>query len=213
MDTRIAALRREYAKEALDEQSVAPDPIMQFRIWFDQALEARIADANAMTLATVSQDGRPSARVVLIKDISDEGLSFFTNYLSAKARDLEAVPYGALVFYWAELERQVRFEGPVERVPDRVSDEYFATRPRASQIGAWASAQSEVVESRAALEKELAQLDQRYAEGEVPRPDHWGGYILKPESAEIWQGRPGRLHDRIRYTLEDEAWRVERLAP
>jgi pyridoxamine 5'-phosphate oxidase len=213
MDTRIAALRREYAKEALDEQSVAPDPIMQFRIWFDQALEARIADANAMTLATVSQDGRPSARVVLIKDISDEGLSFFTNYLSAKARDLEAVPYGALVFYWAELERQVRFEGQVERVPDRVSDEYFATRPRASQIGAWASAQSEVVESRAALEKELAQLDQRYAEGEVPRPDHWGGYILKPESAEIWQGRPGRLHDRIRYTLEDEAWRVERLAP
>lgn len=212
MDQRIAALRREYAKEALDEQSVSSDPFTQFMAWFNQALEADVADVNAMTLATVSSDGRPSARIVLLKDVADGAFTFFTNFKSRKARDVKSTPYAALVFYWNELERQVRVEGRVEKVPDDVSDAYFASRPRASQIGAWASPQSEVVESRDELERQLAALEDRYRDA-VPRPDHWGGYQVIPDCIEIWQGRLGRLHDRLRYRRDGDSWVIERLAP
>jgi pyridoxamine 5'-phosphate oxidase len=212
MDQRIAALRREYAKEELDEQSVDSDPISQFLTWFNQALEAGVPDANAMTLATVDSDGRPSARIVLLKDVADGSFSFFTNYKSRKARQLEASPYGALVFYWHELERQVRVEGRVERVDAAVSDEYFASRPRPSQIGAWASPQSDVVTSRDDLNRQLDVIEERFPNA-VPRPEHWGGYKLVPDLIEIWQGRLGRLHDRICYRRAEGGWTIERLAP
>lgn len=213
MDKRLAALRREYAKEALDEQRVHEDPIRQFLIWFNQALEAHIPDANAMTLATVSADARPSARIVLLKDVTDGTFTFFTNYRSRKARDLEAVPFASLVFYWQELERQVRIQGAVEKISNAASDEYFVSRPRPSQIGTWASPQSEVVTSREDLDRKLVELEAKYPTA-VPRPGHWGGYHVKPDEIEFWQGRVGRLHDRLRYRRNGEdAWLVERLAP
>jgi pyridoxamine 5'-phosphate oxidase len=212
MDQRLAALRREYAKEALDEQSVLEDPIRQFMVWFNQALEAGVPDANAMTLATVSAESRPSARIVLLKDVSDGTFTFFTNYLSKKARDLEAVPFGSLVFYWQELERQVRIEGTVDKVPATASDDYFASRPRPSQIGAWASPQSEVVTTREELDRQLSELEAKFP-ATVPRPEHWGGYRLDPQVIEFWQGRLGRLHDRLRYRRTGDSWLLERLAP
>lgn len=212
MDPRIANLRQEYARAALDESSVDPDPLVQFRGWFDQALATGVAEPNAMTLSTVDESGRPSGRVVLLKDVDASGLSFFTNHRSEKGRHLAANPAAALTFWWEPLERQVRVEGEVERLGDDVCDLYFASRPRSSRLGAWASSQSRVVADRQELESSFLDAEHRFP-GDVPRPDYWGGYRLRPRTVEFWQGRPGRLHDRIRYRLDGNDWKIERLAP
>jgi pyridoxamine 5'-phosphate oxidase len=208
----IAALRREYARDALTEGSVDPDPVAQFRLWFDQALQSEVLDANAMTLATAGRDSRPSTRIVLLKEIDERGFVFFTNYLSEKGHDLKENPYASLLFYWAELERQVRIDGPVEKVSVEESEIYFATRPRGSRLGAHASPQSSVIESADELERRIEELDSRFGE-DIPRPEHWGGYRVRPELIEFWQGRLSRLHDRLRYTREGESWKLQRIAP
>ena len=200
--------------EELDENSVDSNPINLFRVWFDEAIASGSRLPDAMTLATATKDGKPSARVVLLKQVDDEGFVFYTNYRSSKAKELEENPQAALVFYWTQLDRQVRVEGRVERVSPAESDEYFKTRPRESQIGALASPQSEVVESREVLEKSFRELDELYRDRPVERPAHWGGYRLKPERIEFWQNRTGRLHDRILYELQaDRSWTISRLAP
>ena len=212
-------LIQEMAAEALDPKSVAADPITQFRRWYAQARSAAIPRGDAMTLATIGPDGAPAARVVLYKDLAplgyaEPGFPFFTNYESDKAAQLAHDARAALVFHWKPPARQVRAEGSVEKLPAEISDAYFATRPRASQIGAWASPQSRVVPSRAYLEEEERALEKEYAGQDAPRPPHWGGYILKPHCVEFWQHRDSRLHDRVRYTLETSGeWRVERLGP
>lgn len=213
MDATIANLRREYAKQALDEQSVAAEPLAQFRIWFDAALASGIVEPNAMVLSTADADGRPSARVVLLKDIDDRGLSFYTNYNSRKADDIAANPRVSLTFWWQELERQVRVEGRAEQLAESESDLYFASRPRGSRLGAWASPQSAVVASREELEHALEEVETRFGDGDVARPPHWGGYRVVPDVVEFWQGRPARLHDRIRYRRSSDKWLIERLAP
>lgn len=204
----------DYTGDALDEATIEANPINQFQIWFADAMATGKHLPEAMTLATVSSSGRPSARVVLLKQVDDRGFVFYTNYRSSKAQELDEKPFGALVFYWAELERQVRIEGQVSRVTEKESDEYFRTRPRESQIGALASPQSEVIHSREALEQRFQELEQEYSGREVDRPTHWGGYRLKPERIEFWKGRRGRLHDRILYELQaDGSWVIKRLAP
>lgn len=209
----IADLRRDYRARQLSESEVAADPIAQFRRWFDEALRAELLEVNAMTLATASPDGRPAARIVLLKGLDDGGFVFFTNYGSAKATDLEANPQACLVCFWAELERQVRITGTVARVDASESDAYFASRPRESQLGALASPQSQVIASRATLESRLSEVAAQHTEHEIARPAHWGGYRVSPSIVEFWQGRPNRLHDRLRYRRVDGAWIVERLAP
>jgi pyridoxamine 5'-phosphate oxidase len=207
-------LRREYGRHGLNEADAAADPITQLRGWLEQGITAGVPDATAMVLATVSPDGQPSARVVLLRGLDPRGLTFFTNYRSRKGRDLAANPQAAVTFFWPEVERQVRAEGTVVMTSDVESDEYFQSRPRDSQLGAWVSDQSEVVAGgRPALEDRLAKLTARFAEGPVPRPPHWGGYRLKPSAIEFWQGRPGRLHDRLLYTLDRDTWRIVRLGP
>jgi pyridoxamine 5'-phosphate oxidase len=208
----LARLRDEYRRASLDLPDVDEDPFVQFARWFDEAVAAGLPQANAMTLATVAADGRPSARIVLLKGVDDRGLSFFTNYQSRKARELDFEPRAALLFYWAELERQVRIEGAVEKTPESESDAYFATRPHGSQVGAWASPQSEVIADRAWLEARIAETEARFA-AEVSRPPHWGGYRLSPTVFEFWQGRPSRLHDRIVYRRDGSRWSLARLAP
>ena len=209
-----AAMRRSYELATLDESSLAPTWLAQLQDWFAQAFrDFGAVEANAIQLATVDDAGLPSVRTVLAKGIDERGVSFFTNYESDKARDLDARRYGAIVFVWPAHERQVRLSGPVARVSAEETAEYFATRPRGSQLGAWASPQSRVIESRAVLEDQLAETMGRFADQEVPVPPHWGGYLLTPESVEFWQGRPDRLHDRLRFRLVDAAWVVERLAP
>ncbi len=207
------SMRVEYSKGSLVESEVAADPIAQFRTWFDAAKAAEVVEPNAMTLATATPDGRPSARVVLLKGFDERGFSFFTNYQGRKARDIEANPRASLVLFWQPLERQVRIDGRVEKVSEAESDQYFAMRPRGAQLGAWASEQSEVVPDRAALEAALAEVERRFGEGPVPRPPHWGGYRVVPDEVEFWQGRPNRLHDRLLYRRTPGGWDLVRLSP
>ncbi len=210
----VSDLRREYTRHGLSEEEVKADPLDQFRIWFDQAVAANLADANAMTLATADSTGAPSARIVLLKGFDEAGFVFFTNYLSVKGRELEENPRASLVFFWVELERQVRVVGEVTKTSREESKDYFQSRPRESQIGAHVSLQGQVIDSRPALEQRLKEVEETFAGKEVPLPDYWGGYRLFPQSVEFWQGRPGRLHDRIRYRRErDDAWKIERLCP
>ena len=198
----------------LDEKEIAPDPIKQFQTWLNDAIEAQIPLAEAMTLATATPDGRPTARMVLLKQVDDDGFVFFTNYRSAKARQLDANPYAALVFYWNQLERQVRVEGSVARVSAQESRDYFQTRPRESQIGAWASEQSDVIAGRDVLEQRARELETLYCDRDIDCPEHWGGYRVTPERIEFWKGRVGRLHDRILYRRESsDVWTISRLAP
>jgi pyridoxamine 5'-phosphate oxidase len=214
MDKRIADLRLEYTAQSLHESDVAKDPIDQFEKWWQQAVASEIKEPNAMILATASADGVPSARVMLLKGFNKEGFIFFTNYKSYKSMQLEENPKASLVFFWGELERQVRVVGLVSKAADAVSDEYFQSRPLGSRIGAWASPQSSVVESREWLDAHYERLTQEFSGKEIKRPAHWGGFVVQPVMIEFWQGRPGRLHDRIQYTLqEDGSWKIERLAP
>jgi pyridoxamine 5'-phosphate oxidase len=213
MDPTLAAMRRDYASAGLAEADAQADPIAQFQRWFDDACRAEVHEPNAMTLATVDAQGQPSARMVLLKGIDARGLTFFTNRDSRKARELAANPRAALVFWWGPLQRQVRFEGRIEAVDAAEADAYFASRPRGSQLAAWASAQSSVIESRAALEAAERAQRERFGDGEVPRPPFWGGYRLLPAVVEFWHGRESRLHDRLRYTRTPAGWRIERLAP
>jgi pyridoxamine 5'-phosphate oxidase len=208
----LAALRKSYERDELDENASAADPLDQFRTWLDQALSAGLPEPNAMTLATVGADGRPSTRVVLIKGFDERGIVWYTNYESRKGRELALHPFAALQFHWVELERVVRIEGRVEKVSDAESDAYYASRPLDSRLGAWASPQSQVIPSRAVLVTAAAQAAARYRM-HPPRPPHWGGYRLQPDRWEFWQGRKSRLHDRLRYRLEDGHWVRERLAP
>ncbi len=233
----IADLRREYNLTGLRRKDLDADPIVQFKRWFDQATGARASgrvrkvlirlyksllmvagaepmDVNAMTLATTDKQGRPSARVVLLKGVDERGLIFYTNYDSRKGQELAENPQAALVFYWSDLEREVCISGQVNKLPAADSDAYFNTRPRGSRIAAWASAQSAAVADRAALEKKYQQFDEQFPGQQVPRPPHWGGYVMVPTRIEFWQGRPNRLHDRFCYSKQpDGAWRVERLSP
>lgn len=211
----IANLRREYLRATLTEAEVDPDPLRQFDRWLAEAIRAELPEPTAMTLASVDGEGRPSARIVLLKQVDPGGFVFFTNYDSRKGRELAARPEGTLLFHWVELERQVRVEGSIAKVSAAESDAYFATRPLDSRIGAWASPQSRVISDRAWLEREFASArDRLTAEGaDVPRPPYWGGYRLAPTCLEFWQGRSSRLHDRIQYRLEGAHWRIERLAP
>jgi pyridoxamine 5'-phosphate oxidase len=211
---KIDERRKDYQRFNLREEDVDPDPIGQFRAWFDDAAFSDVPEVNAMALATATADGRPSVRMVLLRGFDERGFSFFTNYESRKACELEENPRAALVIFWQELERQVRIEGRVERVPDEESDRYFHGRPAGSRIGAWASPQSRVLRSREALEALYADVESRYPDGAIPRPANWGGYRVIPNSIEFWQGRPNRLHDRLLYSRRPEGgWIIERLAP
>ena len=213
MARNVADLRKEYTRAGLTESDVAPDPVEQFRRWFDEALEADLHEPNAFVLATATRDGLPSARVVLLKGLDERGFVFYTNYEGRKGRELEENPRAALLFYWGELERQVRIEGTVSRVSEEESDAYHASRPRGSRLGAWASEQSRVVEDREVLESRIGDLEAEYEGREVPRPPFWGGYRVEPEAIEFWQGRENRLHDRIVYRRESGRWKTERLQP
>jgi pyridoxamine 5'-phosphate oxidase len=212
-DQNVSALRRDYMQRALDEADLAPDPIQQFALWFEEARHCpEIAEVNAMVLSTISPEGQPHARYVLLKGFDAQGFVFFTNYASEKGRDIEANPRAALTFGWIEQERQVRIEGAVSPMPRSAVEDYFRTRPRGSRLGAWASDQSNVIVNRAVLEARLAEAEARFP-GDVPPPPTWGGYRLGPERIEFWQGRTNRLHDRLRYRKDGAAWIIERLAP
>lgn len=209
----LADLRQQYAHADLTEQTADPDPFRFFAQWFAEARAAGVREPNAMTLATAGADGQPAARIVLLKGLDARGFVFYTNYRSRKGDDLAANPRAALVFWWEVLERQVRIEGAVEKVAGKVSDAYFASRPRGSRLGAWASEQSRVVADRAELEARLDEAEEKYDDGHIPRPPHWGGYRVLPTRFEFWQGRPNRLHDRLAYVPAEGAWAIRRLAP
>ena len=209
----IAALRENYTKGSLDVEDASSSPIEQFQIWFDEAVSSQLLEPNALLLSTVSNQGKPSARIVLLKGL-DNGFKFYTNYLSRKGTELIENPNACITFFWAELERQVRIEGLMEKVSAEESDEYFQSRPKGSQIGAWTSNQSMVIENREILEDREKYLITKFGNNPIPRPPHWGGYRLMPTYIEFWQGRPSRLHDRIAYTmLENGDWKIERLSP
>lgn len=211
-NTSIAQLRKNYTFGQLSEAELAPNPLSLFQLWFDQAVKAECPEPNSMTLATADAAGNPSARIVLLKGADENGFSFFTNYESQKGKELAARPYAALLFHWHELERQVRIKGTVDRVSADESDAYFHSRPAASRIGAWASPQSAEIPNREFLEEAEKRFSADFGD-KPPRPAHWGGYRLHPSEIEFWQGRPSRLHDRIRYQLEGDQWRITRLAP
>lgn len=211
--TNIATIRKEYKLRSLLESDVDADPIKQFQHWWNDAVKSNVEEVNAMTLATVDSKGKPSARIVLLKGINNNGFIFFTNYESKKGTHLTENPNTALVFFWKELERQVRIEGTVKKISEKESDEYFVVRPEQSRIGAWSSPQSKVIKNRTYLEDMFEKYTKQFSDGAIIRPPHWGGYIVQPSLIEFWQGRPNRLHDRLQYTLYDNKWIIERLAP
>jgi len=214
MQDKIAGIRKNYSQKELLEKDVAQNPIHQFQQWWDEAIASDIEEVNAMTLATASMDAVPSARIVLLKGFSDKGFIFFTNYLSYKGQQLAENPKACLVFFWKEIERQVRITGLAMKINSDESNTYFHSRPIASQLGAVASPQSQIIESRKWLDEKFNKLESENKPGNIQRPEHWGGYIVQPVIIEFWQGRPGRLHDRIQYTLnENGGWKIERLAP
>jgi pyridoxamine 5'-phosphate oxidase len=207
-------LRQDYSAASLSEKDAGTNPIKQFDKWFNEALQAQATEPNAMTLATATPDGRPSARIVLLKGYDINGFAFYTNYLSRKGKELTKNPNAAIVFFWSELERQVRIEGTIEKLGKEQSEKYFHSRPVGSQIGALASPQSQEIDSREVLETKISQLEAEYADKEIPKPSYWGGYILKPRLIEFWQGRSNRLHDRIVYKkIDNKNWKKVRLAP
>jgi pyridoxamine 5'-phosphate oxidase len=210
----LAELRREYCRAGLTESDLASDPIRQFQRWFEEAAACGMLEPNAMVLATVGPSGQPSTRVVLLKAVDPRGFSFFTNYESRKGHELSANPKAAMTFPWVELERQVCITGTVTRLARADAASYFKLRPRGSRLGAWASKQSEVIPDRAVLEQRVAELERRYPGDDIPLPEYWGGYLLAPVEMEFWQGRPSRLHDRLRYSRQaDDSWKIERLSP
>ncbi len=213
MKSNIADIRKDYKLQTLFEKDVDKDPIEQFSKWWHEAAKSDIEELNAMTLATCNKDGMPSARIVLLKDFSHEGFMFFTNYESQKGKELAHNPNAALVFFWKELERQIRIEGTVEKVSEQVSIDYFLTRPVASQIGAWSSPQSKKIDNREVIESNVTQYQTQFQDTPMIKPPHWGGYIVRPKHIEFWQGRRSRLHDRIVYNLENQHWNISRLAP
>ena len=214
MEKKIAAIRKDYSHRRLIENEISPNPVQQFEKWWQEATEAEIEEPNAMVLATASSDGVPSARVVLLKDYSEQGFVFFTNYHSFKGKQLSENPKACLVFFWKELERQVRITGLVEKIGAKQSDEYFQSRPEASRIGAWTSPQTQVIESREWLDEQFNKISKQMEGSNIQRPPYWGGFIVNPIIVEFWQGRPNRLHDRIQYTMEEDGkWKIERLAP
>jgi len=212
---KVQNLREDYRSQSLSEAAIASHPLQQFDQWFSEALNAEVREPNAMTLATCTKEARPTARVVLLKAYDESGFVFYTNYNSRKGKELEDNPFAALVFCWLDLERQVRIEGRIEKLSNEASDQYFQSRPKGSQIGAWASPQSEVIADRSIIEMNVKELDKKYKSVEaLPRPSHWGGYLLIPNRIEFWQGRSSRLHDRLCYQVNDSGeWKVERLAP
>jgi pyridoxamine 5'-phosphate oxidase len=209
----LAAAREEYTRGGLTEADLLPDPVAMFSRWYDEARDAGIHEPNAMVVSTADAEGRPSARLVLLKGVSEDGFAFYTNTLSRKGEELRVNPHCALLFPWHPIERQVRVDGVAERLPQDEVDAYFAVRPRESQIGAWASHQSRPVTGRDELAREYADAQARFEDGDVPTPEEWGGYLVHPEAVEFWQGRPGRMHDRLVYRRVDGGWRTERLAP
>lgn len=211
---KVGDLRQSYESGFLLEQEVNPSPILQFQSWLQEAMAAQILEPNAMTLATVTPEGKPSARIVLLKDFDERGFVFYTNFQSRKGRELAQTPAAALVFWWDRLERQVRIEGRIAKVSDAEADAYFQSRPKGSQLGAWVSHQSQVIEGREDLENRLEALEQKYENCPIPRPAYWGGYRLVPSTIEFWQGRPNRLHDRLCYRQKNSTgWTIERLSP
>ncbi|NEP00597.1 MAG: pyridoxamine 5'-phosphate oxidase [Symploca sp. SIO2E9] len=214
MDINVADLRRDYTLKGLSEKDIHPNPFEQFQTWFEQALAAKLPEPNAMTIATATPEGKPFARMVLLKDYDERGFVFYTNYESRKGQHLQKNPWAALTFWWAQLERQIRITGQVEQVSPPESDRYFHSRPKASQIAAWASHQSQVISSRQVLEQRLQQLKDKYENQEIPRPPYWGGFRVIPQEIEFWQGRESRLHDRLLYRRQDDgAWDIQRLCP
>lgn len=209
----IQNLRQDYRAAELTEKDADKNPIKQFEKWFNAALEAQLYEPNVMTLATADKSGKPNARIVLLKGFDEQGFSFYTNYLSTKGKELKKNPQACLVFFWAELERQVRIEGKVEKLDKEASEKYFHSRPQGSQIGAIVSPQSQIISNRTGLETKVEELTSFYKDKTIPKPAHWGGYIVKPTSIEFWQGRTSRLHDRIKYDLVNGKWQMNRLAP
>ncbi|MBC7913783.1 MAG: pyridoxamine 5'-phosphate oxidase [Pyrinomonadaceae bacterium] len=210
----IANLRKEYRSASLSEKDTAADPISQFAKWFTEALDGGLYEPNAMTLATATHDGKPSARIMLLKGFDRLGFTFYSNYLSRKGKEISKNPAASIVFFWAELERQVRIEGTLEKTSKEESEKYFQSRPKESQIGALASQQSQIIEGRDIIEQANTELAEKFKDKDVPKPAYWGGYVLKPQIVEFWQGRPGRLHDRIVYKKADKNnWKIIRLAP